>query len=40
MGPRLPVETLEHSCQRLPIPKAMSLACDSIRKLAVEIKIS
>ena len=39
-GPWLPVETLEHSCQWLPIPKAMSLACYSIWKLAIDLKLA
>ena len=39
MGPRLPVETPEHSCQRLPIPKATSLACYSIWRLAVDLNL-
>ena len=39
-GPWLLVETLEHSCQRLPIPKAMSLAGYSIWKLAIDLKLA
>ena len=29
MGPWLLVETLEHSCQRLPVAKAKTMACYS-----------
>ena len=40
MGPRLPVEALEHSRQRLSIAKATSLACYGIPKLAVDLKLA
>ena len=38
--PRLPVKTPEHRCQRLPIPKATSLACYNMWKLVVDLKLA
>ena len=40
MEPQLPVETPDHSCLRLPILKATSLAWYSIWKRAVVLKVA
>ena len=40
MEPRVPVGTPDHSCLRLPILKATSLACYSTWKLAVDLKVA